>query len=39
METFKLVEIWREDELQALLQECTRNKAVYEERARGMVKF
>ena len=37
METFKLVEIWGEEEIQALLEGCTRNKAVYEKIARGMV--
>ena len=30
METFKLVEIWGEEEIQAVLGGCTRNKAVYE---------
>ena len=39
METFKLVEIAGEDKIQALLEGCTRNKAVYEKIARGMVEF
>ena len=30
METFKLVKIWGEGEIQAHLEGCTRNKAVYE---------
>ena len=29
METFKLVKVWGEEEIQALLEGCTRNKAVY----------
>ena len=36
-ETFKLVEIWSEEEIQALLEGCTRNKHVYDKIARGMV--
>ena len=39
MERFKLVEISGEDEIQALLKGCKRNKAVYEKIARGMVEF
>ena len=30
VEVFKLVEIWGEEEIQALLEGCTRNKQVYE---------
>ena len=37
MEVFKLVEIWGEEEVQALLEGCTRNKKVYEKIAREMV--
>ena len=36
-ETFKLVEIWSEEEIQALLEGCTRNKHVYDKIAREMV--
>ena len=35
-ETFKLVELWGEEEIQALLEGCTRNKHVYDKIARGM---
>ncbi len=37
VEVFKLVEIWGEEEIQALLEGCTRNKQVYEKIAREMV--
>ena len=36
LETFKLVEIWGEEEIQALLEGCTRNRPVYDKIARGM---
>ena len=35
-ETIKLVELWGEEEIQALLEGCTRNKHVYDKIARGM---
>ena len=38
-ETFKLVELWGEEEIQALLEGCTRNKHVYDKIARGMGKL
>ena len=37
LETFKLVEIWGEEEIQALLEGCTRNRPVYNKIARGML--
>ena len=33
VEMFKLVEIWGEEEIQALLERCPCNKAVYEKTA------
>ena len=35
-ETFKLIEIWGEEEIQALLEGCARNKAVYDKIARDI---
>ena len=37
MEAFKLVKIWGEAEIQALLEGCTCNKAVYKKIARGIL--
>ncbi len=36
-ETIKLVEIWGDEEIQALLEGCTRNNHIYDKIARGMV--
>ena len=36
-ETIKLVELWGDEEVQALLEGCTRNKHVYDKIARGMM--
>ena len=36
-ETLKLVELWGNEEIQVLLEGCTRNKHVYNRIAQGMV--
>ena len=36
-ETLKLVELWGNEEIQVLLEGCTRNKHVYDRIAQGMV--
>ena len=36
-ETFKLIELWGDDRIQAQLEGCKRNKEVYKKIARGMV--
>ena len=36
-ETLKLVELWDNEEIQVLLEGCTRNKHVYDRIAQGMV--
>ena len=38
LETFKFVETWGEEEMQALLEGCTRNRPVYNKMVRGMMK-
>ena len=35
-ETTKLIELWGEEDIQAMLEGCKRNKAVYEKIAREM---
>ncbi len=35
-ETFKLIEIWGEDTIQAQLEGCRRNKEIYEKIARDL---
>ena len=36
-ETFKLVELWGDEEIQALLEGCARNKHLYDKIAARMV--
>ena len=36
-ETIKLLELWGEEETQAVLEGCARNKHIYEKIVRGMV--
>ena len=35
-ETFKLISIWGQEEVQQKLQECKKNKSIYEEIAKQM---
>ena len=35
-ETLKLIELWGDEQIQALLEGCTRNRHVYEKIAEGM---
>ena len=35
-ETLKLIELWEDEEIQALLEGCTRNRHIYEKIAESM---